>query len=106
MTCQKEIWATINETITDTLMRPKQVIYWPNFMARGKRRYFEQEPILESDYEEAISSESHSGHEDAATVGCDNNASGSQVHIQSRLQHLWDSGCPLLHWRLNELRIQ
>jgi len=39
---------------------------------------------LESDSEETILSDSDSGHnEDAATVGWNNNANGSQVHIWS-----------------------
>jgi hypothetical protein len=48
-------------------------------------KYIEQELILESDSEEASSTQSDTGHdEDVATVGYDNNASGSQVHVWSQ----------------------
>jgi len=50
-----------------------------------------QEIILETNSHEAVSSDN--GHdEDSATAGCDNNASGSQVHVWSRPQHTWNSG--------------
>jgi len=43
---------------------------------------------METASEEAISSGSDNRrNEDAATVGCGNNVSGSEVHIWSRLQH-------------------
>jgi hypothetical protein len=47
-----------------------------------KLNSIEQELILESDSEEAALSESDNGQdEDVASVGCDNNVNGSQVHI-------------------------
>jgi len=53
----------------------------------------EHGPILESDSEAAISSYSNSGHEeDSAAAEYDNNASGSKVHIWSRLHHPLNSG--------------
>jgi hypothetical protein len=56
-------------------------------------KHTEQQLILESDSEEAISCEGDSGHdEDVATAGCDSNVSGSQVHIWLRPKHPSNSG--------------
>jgi hypothetical protein len=58
-----------------------------------------QELMVESDSEEAISSESDSvSDEDAATTGCDDNASQSQVHDLVKtitLLEFWP--CPSFH---------
>jgi hypothetical protein len=57
-------------------------------------KYTEQGLILKTDSEEAISSESDSGHDKdaAALTGYDSNVRQSQVHTWSKLQQPWNSG--------------
>jgi hypothetical protein len=42
----------------------------------GHEKETEQQLILKTDIDEAISSESDSGHEDSTIAGCDSNTSG------------------------------
>jgi hypothetical protein len=62
---------------------------------------------LESDSEEAILSESDNEHdEDAATAGCDGNASGNQVRVWSQQHPLNSDGFSSLIGGPSEMRIQ
>jgi hypothetical protein len=59
----------------------------------GNKNETEQEIIVGTESEEEIPYDSDSGHDkDSATVDCNNNADGSQVHIWLRPHHTWNVG--------------
>jgi hypothetical protein len=67
---------------------------WPQILKVWEpQKEIEQELLLETDYDEAISSDSESElDEDNVAAGDNNNVTGSRDNIWSRPQHPWNSG--------------